>query len=111
VTWTMLGPPHTISFDVPKYFPIYTFNKDGTVVRNPLLDKAAGGAPQQPDSIGDQDVAKVDGGTYSGDGFWSTGSLTANIAVEYTLRFAKPGVYKFACLVHPPMVGTITITG
>jgi hypothetical protein len=25
----------------------------------------------------------------------------------YSLRFSKPGTYKFACLVHPLMVGTL----
>ena len=32
-----------------------------------------------------------------------------NAYAQYTLRFSKPGTYKYACLVHPAMVGTITI--
>ena len=34
------GPDHTISFNVPKYFPIMEFLKDGTVRINPKLDSA-----------------------------------------------------------------------
>jgi plastocyanin len=31
--------------------------------------------------------------------------------VDYTLRFSEPGSYQFACLIHPPMVGTVNVTG
>jgi plastocyanin len=107
VTWLSVGG-HTISFDVPKYFPIFTVKKDGTVVRNPKLDTPAGGAPKlPPDHNG---VLTADGGTYNGSGFWSSGFFAADKFAVYSLRISKPGTYKYACLVHPAMVGTLTVT-
>jgi len=111
VTWTTFGG-HTISFDVPKYLPLFTVKKDGTVERNPVIDNPAGGAP----NLGPpQDKPrKVDGGTWDGDHFWSSGMIETgngnNLYVQYTLRFSKPGTYRYACLVHPAMVADITIT-
>jgi plastocyanin len=112
VTWTTFGG-HTISFDVPKYFPIITVRKDGTVVRNPKLDAPAGGAPPLPKvDESNPKPAHIDGGTYDGSHFWSSGMINTpdDRYAQYTLRFSKPGTYRYACLVHPAMVGDITIT-
>lgn len=109
VTWKVLGPPHTISFNVPKYFPIVTFRKDGTVVQNPRIHEPAGGAPSFEQLDDDAPTFKVDAGTYDGTGFWSSGGVVDDLWVDYTLRFSRPGTYRFACLVHPPMVGTLTV--
>jgi plastocyanin len=109
VNWRMFGP-HSISFDVPEYFPIVEFAEDGTVRSNEALFPPAGGAPEpeQPDDPTEPLV--VDGGTYDGSGFWSTGVLWSDQYVDYTLRFSEPGSYQFACLIHPPMVGTVHVT-
>lgn len=109
VTWLMFGP-HSISFDVPEYFPIYERLEDGTVRANEEVYLPAGGAPEveEPDSV---DPIVVDGGTWDGTGFWSSGVLYSDAYVEYTLRFSAPGTYRYACLIHPPMVGTVTVTG
>jgi plastocyanin len=107
VTWLSVGG-HTISFDVPKYFPIFTIRKDGTVERNSKLDPPAGGAPKLPEPK--NGVLTVDGGTYDGTHFWSSGHMGADKFAVYSLRFSKPGTYKYACLVHPAMVGTLTVT-
>ena len=29
--------------------------------------------------------------------------------VEYTMRISEPGTYRYACLLHPPMVGTVVV--
>jgi plastocyanin len=114
VTWTTFGG-HTISFDVPKYFPIVTVKADGTVIRNPQLDKPAGGAPPLP-TVNENGPPgpplKIDGGTYDGSHFWSSGVINTpdDQYAQYTLRFSRPGTYRYACLVHPPMVAEITIT-
>ena len=93
-----------------------TVKKDGTVVRNPQLDKPVGGAPPLPEVNGNGPPgppAKINGGTYDGSHFWSSGVINTSgngQYAQYTLRFTKPGTYRYACLVHPPMVGEITIT-
>lgn len=114
IRWKIMGAEHTITFDVPRYFPPVQFLRDGTVRLNPKLDPPAGGAPKLPD---EENVEKIDGGTYDGDGFWSSGLAGACPEcggppyIEYTVRIAKPGTYKYACLLHPPMVGTVVVTG
>lgn len=108
ITWKMLGSDHSISFGVPRYFPIIEFQPNNFRI-NPALSEPAGGAPAIPEQEG-EGVLKVDGGTYSGSGFWSSGLLGAEPYAEYTLRIAKAGTYNYACLIHPPMVGKITIT-
>ncbi|MCA1735346.1 MAG: hypothetical protein LC739_04315 [Actinobacteria bacterium] len=109
VTWVMFGP-HSISFDVPEYFPIYETLEDGTIRANEDLYLPAGGAPEVEETDGVEPVI-VDGGTYDGSGFWSSGVLFSETYVQYTLRFSTPGSYRVACLIHPPMVGTVNVTG
>jgi hypothetical protein len=97
---------------VPKYVPVLTFEKDGTVKRNPRLDPPAGGAKKFKDPSegppGEEPIV-FDGGTYDGTGFWSSGSLGAEPWLEYTMRISKPGTYRYACLIHPPMVATVVV--
>ena len=104
VTWKMFGSDHTISFGVPRYFPIIDFS-GGRVKINAKLGEPAGGAPEAPD-----DETKVDAGTYDGTGFWSSGLVGAQPFLEYTVRVSKPGTYDYACLIHPPMVGKLVVT-
>jgi plastocyanin len=109
ITWKMMGADHTISFNVPRYFPIMEFLDDGTVRTNPMLDPPAGGAPEPPEQEGDGPL-EIDGGTWDGEGFWSSGLMAAQPFIEYTLRISEPGTYEYACLLHPPMVGTLEVT-
>ena len=115
VRWVVLGQ-HTISFNVPKYFPIFTIGKDGTVARNPKLDTPAGGSPKLPESSGNGDHSgsskplTIDAGTWNGQGFFSSGLIAADSFGVYSLRVSKAGTYKFACLVHPLMVGTLEVS-
>jgi plastocyanin len=55
-------------------------------------------------------VFKIDGGTYDGTGFWSSGLFGAEPYAEYTLRISKPGTYPYACLIHPSMIGQVVVT-
>lgn len=109
ITWKMMGSDHSISFDVPPYFPPVQFLKSGKIRFNPLLDPPAGGAKKVPEQEG-MGVVKFDGGTYDGKGFWSSGLIGAEPYLEYTMRISKPGTYRMACLLHPPMVGTVVVT-
>lgn len=108
ITWKLFGSDHTISFDVPRYFPIIEFRDEG-VRLNPRLGEPQGGAPPIPEQE-EEGVLRVDGGTYDGEGFWSTGLVGGSPYAEYTVRIGKPGTYDYACLIHPPMVGKLVIT-
>jgi plastocyanin len=108
VTWTISGA-HTISFGVPRYVPIYTVGRDGTLRRNPVVDRAAGGSPQPPPVSFESGPVSIDGGTWDGSGFFSSGLIASEPFSKYTLRVSKPGRYRYACLVHPKMVGTLTV--
>ena len=109
VTWKIVGAEHSISFGVPKYFPIISFAKDGTISVNPQVTTPAGGSPKLPE--GKQgEVLRVDGGTYGGTGFFSSSVFGGDPYAEYSLRFSKPGTYRLACLIHPPMVGHVVVT-
>lgn len=108
ITWTMVGA-HTISFDVPEYIPIYFVTEDGAVRRNPKVDRAAGGAPDAPAVTFDAGPFRLDGGTWDGEGFFSSGLVASEPYLTYTLRVSKPGRYRYACLVHPKMVGTLVV--
>ncbi|MGH8958329.1 MAG: hypothetical protein ACRDVK_06610 [Acidimicrobiia bacterium] len=110
VTWLMFGP-HSISFDVPEYFPIYETQDDGSVTANDELFLPAGGAPEIEEPEDPLAPLVIDGGSWDGSGFWSSGVLFSDAYVQYTLRFSSPGTYRYACLIHPPMVGTIEVSG
>ncbi|HVF31805.1 MAG TPA: hypothetical protein VM933_02100 [Acidimicrobiales bacterium] len=112
ITWKMMGSDHTISFDVPKYFPIMEFLDDGTVRINPKLQPPAGGAVayEEPEERTGEGPPAHDGGTWDGSGFWSSGLIGAQPYLDYTMTITKPGTYSYACLLHPPMVGRIKVT-
>lgn len=117
ITWNLFGY-HTISFGVPRYFPIMTFERNGTVNLNPKLEPPAGGArelkgppPGGPAPEGPPRPVPFDAGTYDGKGFWSSGRIGSDRSwIEYSMRIEKPGTYRYACLIHPPMVGTVEVT-
>ncbi|HVL81569.1 MAG TPA: hypothetical protein VM840_08265, partial [Actinomycetota bacterium] len=45
VSWRFFGSAHTVSFNVPEYFPIVQVGDDGNVALNPLLSEPQGGSP------------------------------------------------------------------
>ena len=115
VTWVFAGL-HTVSFDVPRYFPVFTVNKDGKVEFDKRPSKPAGG----PGFAGDQHQGNlpnpyiVDGGTWDGHGFRNSGfppeAQGDDAIVGFSLTFSKAGTYPYACLIHPRMVGTVVVT-
>jgi plastocyanin len=112
VTWTVKGSDHTVSFNVPKYFPVFTVAKSGDVRWDPKSFHGVGWTvPPEPEQQSDTaptprviDVGKWDGG----GGFHSSGLMAED--ETFTLRFTKPGTYPYACVVHPPMIGTVVVT-
>ena len=51
------------------------------------------------------------GGDTHGNGFFSTGVLGKDLpgGTSATISFSKPGAYRYMCLIHPEMVGTINV--
>ena len=81
VTWTVDGIDHTISFNVPKYFPIFTVKDDREVVWEPNSFEPVGwtvpepGEPEGPEE--EPPPRKVDVGEWDGKGgFRSSGALS-----------------------------------
>lgn len=111
INWQMFGA-HSIAFDVPEYFPIIEFAEDGEVTYNNAVNEPAGGAPALPatDQPPQPGPLMVDGGTWDGSGFYSSGTLYSEDYVDFTMRISAPGTYPYACLIHPPMIGTVTVT-
>jgi plastocyanin len=132
VSWAVVGP-HTISFDVPKYFPQVTVAKDGTVefnkraygpVDSPPPPDEEGGPPEdegeapppegeappeeaeEPEPDEPQELKVLDAGDWDGEGYKSSGVISE---VLYKVRFTKAGRYEYACVVHPRMVGRVTV--
>ncbi|HEX2029486.1 MAG TPA: hypothetical protein VHF25_15970 [Nitriliruptorales bacterium] len=134
VSWSFVGL-HTVSFNVPEYFSQMTVEDDGTVVFNPqaVLPVNGPGYPEEPeDQEGDappeggperttEEVPPgepgegeeerppppaVDAGRWDGREFLSSGVFTDG---TYSVTFTTPGTYRYACLIHPQMVGTVTV--
>jgi len=111
VTWTLAGSRHTISFNVPKYFPIFTVAKNGTVSWDPKSHQPVAWTVLEPvagPNHGDNVPRNVDVGAWDGGGgFHSSGVLDSG--ETFTMTFTKPGTYLYACVLHPPMVGKVVV--
>ena len=113
VTWTIFGP-HTVSFGVTE--DVRTFiakAPDGAVHLNPKSFAPAGGEgqPQGPPPTAPGPPIPINGGTFDGTGFHSSGIVLSfpPQLFTYKLTFTKPGSYKYACLIHPDMEGTVQV--
>ena len=106
VTWTFVGR-HTVSFNVPRYLPVFAVDDDGTVRLDPLVHEPVGWAVP---SVEPNDApAIVDAGRWDGRGFRSTG-LDWRTGDQFTVRFTRRGTFLMACLVHPAMVGKVVVS-
>lgn len=112
VTWTVDGL-HTITFNPPEDArPWLRFDDTGKLVVNkksfapaaspeiPPPDPASGGPPKLP----------VDGGTWDGRGYRSSGAPFTGGQLVYSLAVSEPGTYTYVCLVHPDMQGTLEVS-
>jgi plastocyanin len=111
VTWTFDGATHTVSFNVPKYFPIFTVAKSGAVRWDPKSHDPVGfDLPERPSNRSAEEVpsADLDAGSWDGrGGFHSSGAL--NHGDKFSLTFTRSGTYPYACVLHPQMVGTVEV--
>lgn len=108
VTWTFTGR-HTVSFNVPKFFPIFSVAGSGQVTINPDAHRPIG-FPGRPPGLPATQQATVDAGTWDGRGFRSSG-LDWNAGDRFSVAFSRPGTYLLACLIHPEMVGKVEVEG
>lgn len=117
VTWTLDGF-HTIAFNAPDdASPWLRFDDAGALVLNkksympaaspviPDPPAAAEGAENRPPP-----PLPVDAGVWDGQGFHSSGAPFSDGQLVYSLAFSKAGTYKYICLIHPGMEGTIKVT-
>ena len=106
VTWTLAGP-HTVSFNVPPYLPQFIISGDGTVTFNPQAFQPVNGPGFDLDAPETAPPQAVDAGRWDGNSFISSGLAFGG---EYSLTFTKAGRYRYACLVHPRMVGEVVVS-
>jgi plastocyanin len=112
VTWTLDGSLHTVSFNVPKYFPIFTVDDDGEVHWDKRAYEPRGFDIDHeiPEFGEDAPSAEIDVGKWDGrGGFHSSGGLVPGDT--FSITFTRTGTYPFACVLHPQMVGTLQVTG
>ncbi|MBW3574047.1 MAG: hypothetical protein KY450_04155 [Actinobacteria bacterium] len=113
VTWTF-GGGHTLSFNVPEYFPVFSTAPDGTVSFNKEAEEPQGWpAPPDPPGVNggeppERVPAHVDAGAWDGSGFRSSG-LAFDDDDTLSVTFTRAGTYPFACLIHPQMIGQLVV--
>lgn len=109
VTWNINGP-HSVTFNAPEDARvIIAKGPDG---RTHLVEKAASPAlfkvpppPEGPPPEGPPPT--VDLGSFDGSGFANTG---IQFGGGFKVTFTKAGTYRYICVVHPDMEGTVTVT-
>lgn len=113
VTWTIIGP-HTVSFGASEAERAAVFRSpDGSVHVNPDSFGPAGGEGQPaPTEDPPGPPIAIDGGSYDGSGFRNSGLILSfpPQLYSYSLTFTEPGTYEYFCLIHPEMIGTVTVT-
>lgn len=108
VTWNVVGP-HTISFNAPESARTLMTKDDAGQFH--LSEEAVSPAgyepPPPPEGEPEGPPPTVDGGSWDGTGFFSSGILFDQ---PFKLMFATAGSYEYVCLIHPEMEGTITVS-
>jgi plastocyanin len=119
VPWDFIGF-HTLSFGKLPFEPGKFMTKDanGAWHLNPQVVAPVGfppppQTPNGPPPSGPPPVINVDGGTYDGSAFKSTGAVGGDPStgiLQYNVTFTKAGSYPFVCLIHPKMGGVVEVT-
>ena len=111
LTWSVLGAAHTISFNVPSYFPVFRQTSNGVIVSDARVDTPVGWDVPAHEDVDEEypPPRKIDIGKWNGaKAFRSSGTLYDGDT--FTITFTKPGTYPYACLLHPPMIGQVVVT-
>lgn len=129
VTWTVIGP-HTITFNPPAdAMPLRLADSTGVHVNQVALAPAGSpGMPAPPEADPNAPTPDpnaptpdpnapppppivIDGGTWDGTGYHSSGAILSfpPQLFAYKLAFSEPGTYPYVCTIHPGMTGTVTV--
>jgi plastocyanin len=111
VTWLFVGP-HTVSFNAPHEAQnALVKGDDGGWHVNPKAAEPAGGPPVATNDGPPGPPKVTNGGSWDGSGFRSTGLVASfpPALSAYKLTFTKAGTYGYICLIHPGMVGSVTV--
>ncbi|MEY2399381.1 MAG: hypothetical protein QOJ00_2555 [Actinomycetota bacterium] len=112
VTWKVEGFRHTVSFNVPKYFPVLTVGKDGSVSVDKRAHDAVGWTvpPATLDPQGRVAAPRaIDVGAWDGTGGYHSSGLIED-GETFSVTFTKPGTYPYACVIHPAMIGEVKVS-
>jgi plastocyanin len=113
VKWTFISG-HTISFNVPPYFPLYDVKSNGVVTENPKAYEPAGSFSGRPEPTADEGPpvprADVDAGKFDGSGGLQSSGADWQTGDTYSVTFTKAGTYPMACLIHPGMIGKVVVS-
>jgi plastocyanin len=115
VTWNVLGD-HTISFNSPAQAedPLRASGQ-GRIAKNELMFRAAHSPPVPiPDPTKPSSATiTIDAGSWNGRGFHNSGFILSRPPgpyFDYQITFARPGTYRYFCLIHDGMKGTVRVT-
>jgi len=106
VTWAT--GDHVVAFHVPRYGAQVSIGSDGTVTFNKKFYEAQGGPGYPSEPPADGSPARVDAGKYDGSFYLSSG--VPDGPMLYSITFTKSGTYKYACTIHPRMIGTVVVS-
>lgn len=106
VTWTVHGA-HMIAFNAAEDArPLYAFDASGVVRAN---KKGANPAGSPPRPAGAPPPVVIDAGAFDGTGFRNSGLLVGEGDLSWRLRFTQPGTYRYVCLFHTDMEGSVRV--
>ncbi len=114
ITWELYGM-HSIAFNPSRKARdgILIEEGDGVRINEEAWEPVPSG--QDPAALAFPPSApnvEVDGGTWSGDGEFRSGLLRATppATVDYSMKISKAGTYRYLCLVHPTMRGSVEVS-
>jgi plastocyanin len=94
---------HTATFGTKAYLKTLADSLAGTAIDQAAL------YPSSPPASGPIELTP----TSHGNGFANTGALdedsTTPVGPSGQIKFSTPGTYRFICIIHPLMTGTITV--